>query len=131
MLNMFRRRRIRTVSSLTAMAALVCFQILMAMHAGCSAPTMQFETHLTSSEHIDCPEQRDATDTMVCQSHCNQGDASPDASRIPPVPALGTDSSFSFDAVLHVGVRLGEDRHSGESFAWHRPTPHRASVLLI
>lgn len=132
MLNRLRHRRLRTRLSLLAITALLWSQMLLALHADCASLMFPGSTVAVSVEHVDCVEADARLDLVVCQSHCSQGEGSPDAPRAPlSVPALPPAPGVGITAVLRVALHPAEGASSLVAAAWHRPTPHPASILLI
>jgi len=132
MLRKLRRHRLSTRLSLLAITALLWSQMLLAFHADCQSSAMTGAASAeASAEHADCTDRGDATDLAVCQLHCSQGDASSDNSRAPSVPALPPvvpASVVTFLRLVTPGAIAPAPRIAA---AWHRPTPHPASILLI
>lgn len=132
MLKQLRYRRLRTRLSLLAITALLWSQMLLALHADCASLLMSRSAVAVSVEHEDCAEADSGPELVVCQSHCSQGEGSPDAPRAPlSVPALPPALGVGITAVLRVAMPPTEDASSPAAAAWHRPTPHPASILLI
>lgn len=125
------RRRLRTRISLIAICALLWSQMLLAFHADCLSPAMTGIPSAAVAEHHDCADADDAANSVVCASHCSQGEASPDSPRAPSVPPLALVAIMPVADV--VGLRPPSPstlpRHVGSG--WHRPTLHPAKVLLI
>ena len=130
-MNALRRRRLRTRVSLLAITALLWSQMLLALHADCLSPAMGGFPSTAVVEHSDCADQGDATDLVVCASHCGQGDASSDGSRIPPVQPLGPMLMVPVVDVMHLRPQCDAGARLPVHGSWHRPTLHPASVLLI
>jgi hypothetical protein len=132
MLNCFRRRRLRNRLSLLAIVALLWSQMVLAGHAGCFAMSMPPMVAAAAAAHHHCGEQVDQADLGVCEAHCNQGDSGP---ATPPahlsVPALPPDSFAIIAVLLQIDSDVVERAPARATAAWHRPTLHPASVLLI
>lgn len=131
MLKYFRRRRIRNRLSLLAMVALLWSQILLAGHAGCFSMSMPPMVAAAAAHH-HCGEHVDEAVPGVCEAHCNQGDSSPATPvaqlSVPPLPP----DAFAIIAVLRqIDRGVSERAPARATAAWHRPTLHPASVLLI
>lgn len=129
-MNSLRRRRLRTRVLLLAITALLWSQMLLALHADCLSSTVGGFPSAATVEHTECVDRGDATDLVICASHCGQGEASSDGSRIPPVPLLGPMLMVPVVEVMHLhpcDVSACLPVHG----SWHRPTLHPASVLLI
>lgn len=132
MLKHLRRRRLRNRLSLLVIVALLWSQTVLAWHADCFAMTMPPMVAAAAMVHDHCADQGDQADRTVCEAHCNQGDSSP----APPlavlsVPALPPDSFARITFVLQLGGGVLEVAPARAAAAWHRPTPHPASLLLI
>ena len=128
MLKYFRRRRLRNRLSLLAMVALFWSQMVMAGHADCFAMSMP----PMAAAHHHCEQQVDQADLVVCEAHCNQGDSSPATPLAQmSVPALPPDSFASIAVELQIDRGVVERAPARAGAAWHRPTLHPASVLLI
>lgn len=130
-MNALRRRRLRTRVSLLAITALLWSQMLLAFHADCISPAMGGLPSAAIGEHSNCADGGDATDRLICASHCGQGEASSDGSRIPPVPLLGPMVMVSAVDLIHRRPLCGAGACLPVHGSWHRPTLHPASVLLI
>lgn len=126
-----RRRRLRSRVALLAITALLWSQMLLALHADCLSPAMGALPSVATVEHGDCADVGDATDLVVCASHCGQGEASSDGSRIPPVPVLGPIVTVPMVEVLDLRPMCESGMPLPVHGSWHRPTLHPASVLLI
>lgn len=130
MLKSLRRHRLRTRLSLLAITALLWAQWVLALHADCAATGVSYSAAVVSAHHDDCSDRASDVDAVVCQLHCSQADGSPDGPRAPlSVPAL--------PAALGVRLTIGQvdpaspPPPSRTIAAWHRPTSHPASILLI
>lgn len=136
----FRQPRLRARLSLLAMVALLWTQLALASHPACTLASMAL-----SGDHAgtmvagkSAPEPcHPAPPTgpafsAGCELHCSRSDLAPDAPRLLSVPALGPlpipplvltgDPSPAIPAQAPSPTPLG---------AWHRPTSHPASLLLI
>lgn len=140
-MNRFRRHRWRTPISLLAMLALVWAQLVLAGHPACMGSAMaSMPAH---AEHADHGQSAGADpappchgtplngDTPLCASHCSQGDLSKEAPRLESVPTLGPVPIMSVVAVQRLPDAAGRAVAARPRVAWHRPTPHPASLLLI
>lgn len=129
MLRTLRHRRLRTRLSLLAIAALLWSHMLFAFHVDCVSVAMADNVAATATQHDDCAGPKAGTDRVVCQVHCSQGDSSPDSVRAPlSVPALApTIPVFVAPVSRHASVGAPPRADA----AWHRPTLHPASILLI
>jgi hypothetical protein len=124
------RRRLRTILTLLVMTALLCSQTVLAQHAICLAASVP--SSAADSAHAgDCHADSSSVESVICDTHCSQGDlSSHESARGLFVPVLGP---VPFAAELPAqGVRqdvldLGRVFRS----SWHRPTLHPAQVLLI
>jgi hypothetical protein len=67
----------------------------------------------------------------LCASHCSQGDLSKEAPPLSSVPALGQLPMMPVVAVKQLTAAAGRVFATTPRVAWHRPTPHPASLLLI
>lgn len=128
-MNRFRRRRLRSLLAVLATVALLFAQTALAHHAFCAGAAQSFPA-AAHDDPADCAPAAPADDSILCDSHCSQGELSHDATRAPDVPAMGP---AAFVPVTRL-VSLPHHPARGEPsphVAWHRPTPHPASVLLI
>ena len=131
MLKCFRRRRLRNRLSLLAIVALLWSQMVLAWHADCFAVSMP-QMVAVAAAHEHCAEQGEQVDRAVCDAHCNQGDSSPATPLAAlSVPALPPDPLARIAVVLQLGGGALEIAPARAAAAWHRPTHHPASVLLI
>lgn len=132
MFDRLRRHRFRTRVSLLAIAALLWSQLLLAWHADCTSGPMAAPAVAAAAQHDDCAAADEALDGIVCQSHCSQGDGSPDSPRVPlSVPLLPPDSAtWTAAALLRVTACAGEAPPHPLCVS-HRPTAHPAATLLI
>lgn len=137
-MNRIRRHRWRTPFSLLAMLALVWAQLALASHPACAISAMdsspahaQHGQAAPADEPPPCHGAPAVDDTPLCASHCSQGDLGQDGPRLLSVPTLGQVPLMPVVAVR----RLPDgDSHAASAHprsAWHRPTPHPASLLLI
>lgn len=132
MLRPFRRRRLRTRLSLIAIMALLWSQMVLAWHTDCYVFSTAAVVAAASASHDHCAGMVDQSDHAVCEAHCNQTDGSPESLRAAlSVPALPPDSLAKISVVLRLERGRPEDQSAYAGDAWHRPTSHPASVLLI
>lgn len=132
MLKRLRRRRLRTRLSLLAIVALLWSQMALAWHADCLAVPMPSMAAASSAVHDHCSDQVNQADRAVCEAHCNQGDSSPATPLASPsVPALPPEPLAGIAVVLQLGDGALEVEPARAIAAWHRPTHHPASILLI
>lgn len=132
MLTLLRRRHLRSRLSLLAMAALLWSQMLLALHADCPWTVMEIVETAVATDHADCEQARSGPEAVVCAAHCSQGDGSPDAPRAPlAVPALPAVHPSPAEGLLARRISDGGRALASTPAAWHRPTHHPASVLLI
>ncbi|MBN8739089.1 MAG: hypothetical protein J0H86_06240 [Xanthomonadaceae bacterium] len=149
-MNRIRRHRWCTHLSLLVAIVLVWAQLVLASHPACAwramasasgysspalAATAPSHAHHGAGSPAEqapppCHETQQGDDETVCAYHCSHGDLSKDAARVLSVPTLGP-----LPLMLAVVVRqLPAARFASEAYprgAWHRPTPHPASLLLI
>lgn len=137
-MNRIRRHRWHVSLSLLAMAALVWAQLVLANHQACalsaiaSSPVHVQHGQAAAAEEVpSCHETPVADDAPLCASHCSQGDLSENGPRLLSVPPLGP-----VPLMLIVAVRRlpdGDDHAASARprIAWHGPTRHPASLLLI
>ena len=140
-MNRFRRHRWRTPISLLAMLALVWAQLVLASHPACAVSAMaSMPAHAEHADHAQpaaadppppCHGASLSEDAPLCASHCSQGDLSKAAPRLVPVPTLGPVSIMSVVTVQRLPDAAGHAVAARPRVAWHRPTPHPASLLLI
>jgi hypothetical protein len=127
----FRHRRLRSRISLLAICALLWSQMLLALHADCLSPAMTGVPSAAVAEHHDCADADDAAHSVVCASHCSQGEASPDSPRAPSVPPLALVAIMPMVDAEGLLPPSPSTRPGRTGSGWHRPTPHPAKVLLI
>lgn len=127
------RRRLRTRISLLAICALLWSQTLLALHADCLSPAMTGipSAAVAVADHHDCADADDAANSVVCTSHCSQGEASPDSPRAPSVPPLALIAMMPMVDVMDLRLPSPSTQPGHVGSGWHRPTPHPAKVLLI
>lgn len=140
-MNRFRRHRWRTPISLLAMLALLWAQLALASHPVCALSAMaSMPTHAQHADHGDavavetpppCHGAPLSSDAPLCASHCSQGDLSKEAPRLGSVPALGPLPTLPVVAIQRLPDAAGHAVAARPHSAWHRPTPHPASLLLI
>ena len=116
------------------MVALLWSQLVLASHPACTLSSMVLDAGhaaLKAPCH-DAPAPADApSDAPVCESHCSRGDLSPDVARVLAVPALGPIPAVPVMTVQRLPHARAERERAAPDVAWHRPTPHPASLLLI
>jgi hypothetical protein len=107
-------------------------QMVLAWHADCHVFSAEPEVLAASTSHEHCAEAVDQSDRAVCEAHCNPTDSSPESARpAPSVPALPLDSLANISVVLRLEKGVPEGLSVCVDDAWHRPTSHPASILLI
>ncbi|PBS12632.1 hypothetical protein CMZ82_08585 [Lysobacteraceae bacterium NML93-0792] len=127
-------------TALVAMAALLWSQFALAGHGGCldlpGTPTAVGAAADTFHEHgHGCDAELPSSDKTLCVAHCSEGSISADSGRIPPVPPLIIGALFSWFVIAEAadsgpGV-TSTWVDSPPRPAWHGPTAHPASLLLI
>lgn len=110
------------------MCALLWSQMVLALHADCLSPAMAGVSSAAVAEHHDCA---DAASSVVCASHCSQGEASSDSPRVPTVPPLALVAIMPVVRDMDLLPPSPSTRPGHVGSGWHRPTPHPAKVLLI
>lgn len=132
MLKALRHRRPRIHLSLLAIMVLLWSQMALALHADCFALLASPMVAATASGHDHCAESINASDRILCDAHCNQGSSSPDTSRTAfSVLALPPDLIKKLSSVMRLTTGTPPSPLGRADAAWHRPTSHPASVLLI
>ena len=139
-MNRIRRRRWPTALSLLAMFALVWTQAVLASHPACAKGAMASSpAHVHASQGqaaaVDelppCHGAPVSDESPLCESHCSQGDLGQEIPRLLSVPAMGLVPLMT----VVTSRRLAAGNHHAAAArprgAWHRPTPHPASLLLI
>ncbi|WP_146151830.1 hypothetical protein [Ahniella affigens] len=137
-MTLFRRRRLRTSLSLLAMWALLWSQLVLAAHPACDA-AMMLRAQAKSAAQEHCHDRSDATKTTaddhaggaLCKSHCGRSDLSSDVTRLPDLPAMPAVAWVPLLSVASLPTLGQTTFHPAPLGAWHRPTRHPASVLLI
>ena len=137
-MNRIRRHRWRIPLSLLAMVALVWAQLVLANHPACAFSAMasssvhaQHGQAAQAQEVPPCHGTAVANDAPLCASHCSQGDLSGDGPRLLSVPTLGQVPLMPLVAVRRLPDGPDHADAAHPHGAWHRPTPHPASLLLI
>lgn len=134
----FRCLRLRARLSLLAVFALLWSQLALASHPACTLSSMLFEQahraaetpcHDAGGTLTSAPD--DPAGQAVCESHCSRSDLSSDTPRMLAVPALAPLPGVPVVAVQHLPNPGHAPPSSAPLGAWHRPTPHPASLLLI
>lgn len=134
MLGLFRHRRTRVRLSWLALAALLWSQALVSLHVDCLLPAAQAQAPAATpaSQHEDCAGTEQAAARSVCQAHCDQGDRSAEGARAAPsVPMLEPVPALALEVLAAAATREAPALPRHFAGAWHRPTPHPASILLI
>jgi hypothetical protein len=124
-----RRQRLRSALVLVVMAALLWSQTVLAHHALCTVSPLSL-TVVTHGEAADCHRTSQSVDSVICDTHCSQGELSHDASRGLSVPALGPVPFVPAMVLVPLPQNLTRT-DPAPLRSWHRPTPHPASLLLI
>lgn len=140
-MNRIRRHRWRTPLSLLAMLALVWAQLALAGHPACATAALDVSSaHAQHTDHGQaagseapppCHGAPVSGDAALCASHCSQGDLGQDGPRLLSVPTLGQVPMMPVVAVRHLPHGNDHAATAHPRGAWHRPTPHPASLLLI
>ena len=123
-----RRLRLRSALAMLVVAALLWSQTVLARHAFCS---VWLEASAVASSKVpDCHRAAPSVESVICDSHCSQGDLTHDLTRVLGVPMLGPVPIFPalWTSAL---PRLLPRRDETTPRSWHRPTRHPASLLLI
>lgn len=130
----FRRGRLPLVLLLAA--TLLWAQIAAAAHAQCLAGNL-LPAFATQQDAGHCAEDAPAPAhaDIDCGYHCAQGEPRADTLRLPELPHLGAALIPAAPATLDPPATrttpAGDAVHDPPRAAWHRPTPHPASLLLI
>jgi hypothetical protein len=137
-MNRIRRRRWRTALSLLAMFALVWAQVVIASHPACEIPAMaaspahaQHAQATVVDELPPCHGAPPNDDLLPCESHCSQGDLGQELPRLLSVPTLGPVPLMPVVNMRQMSVGSDHSAAAHPRVAWHRPTLHPASLLLI
>lgn len=140
-MNRIRRHRWRTPLSLLAMLALVWAQLALASHPACAIAAMDLSpAHSLHADHGQaaatdalppCHDAPALDDAPLCASHCSQGDLGQDGPRLLSVPTLGQVPLMPVVSVRRLPDGPDHADAAHPHSAWHRPTPHPASLLLI
>jgi hypothetical protein len=137
-MNRIRRHRWRSALSLLAMFALVWAQVVLASHPACEIPAMAASPahaqHAQATEVDELPPCHGAPpndDLLPCESHCSQGDLGQELPRLLSVPTLGPMPLMPVVNWRHMAPGNHHAAAAHPRVAWHRPTPHPASLLLI
>lgn len=130
-----RHHRLRNKLSLLAIFALLWSQLVLASHPACTLSSMLLEQAPPAAEAPCHDSGGTAADELevepACASHCSRSDLSSDTARVLSVPALALFLAIPVVTVQRL-VATGHSAHSPAPLgAWHRPTPHPASLLLI
>jgi hypothetical protein len=132
MLKRLRRRRLRNRLSLLVIVALLWSQMVLAWHADCFSMSMPRMVAAAAAVHDHCARQNEHADRAACEAHCSQGDSSPATPlAVLSVPALPPVSFALITVVLQLGGGVLDVAPARAAAAWHRPTHHPASLLLI
>ena len=123
-----RRLRLRSTLTLLVLAAMLWSQAVLARHAFCSVGWAV--AAVASSQAPDCHPVAPSVESVLCDSHCSQGDLTHDLTRGLGVPMLGPAPTLPtmWTSAL---PRLLPRRDATPPRSWHRPTRHPASLLLI
>ena len=128
-----RHQRLLRRISILAILALLWSQFVMASHPAASMVQTAMAATTTSSAmaHQGCHDQKPADQDGVCAAHCSQGDQSNEMARIPPIPPFcnTVPTLLPLPSVLQAGSQALSEAPT--HVAWHRPTLHPASLLLI
>jgi hypothetical protein len=137
-MNRLRRHRWRNHISLLAVLALAWAQIALASHPACTTAAM--DSSPAHAQHTDvvpagelpsCHGEPAGCDEPLCASHCSQGELSKDAPRLLYVPMLGQPPIMPVLNLRQSAHAAGHTAAENPRVAWHRPTSHPASLLLI
>lgn len=133
---MFKRLRQRRLSiriALLAIFGLLFSQAVLAAHFDCAFEMATVDQHTAMPCHGEAKPTDVPLDEVICQSHCSAPDLKHDSMPAYSVPALpcaphalewrAPDNGIDF---LSSGLE-----EAGSLPAWHRPTAHPASLLLI
>lgn len=132
----FRCRRLKNRLSFLAMFVLLWSQLALASHPACSLSSMQLEQQhpAVQAPCHDAGGERapyHPAGQPVCDSHCSRSDLSSDTARVLAVPALAALPAIPVAAVVHLPNPGHAQPSPAPLGAWHRPTLHPASLLLI
>lgn len=134
-MNPSRRQRLRKRLSILAIFTLLWAQFAMASHpfaamvgTGNAAATA---TAATNAPHQGCVEGQLAEHDAVCSTHCKHGDQANEIGKIPPVPFLDNVSRIFLPLLVEAIPGSCSLSDAAPLAAWHRPTRHPASLLLI
>lgn len=137
-MNRFRRYRWGTPIAILAMVALLWSQLLFANHAGCTTTQMaglgghgNHGAELSPAPAAECHKTPAPQEAPLCASHCSQGDLSKESARAPVLPMLGPVPMIAFASVLAPPAAARPSCPERTRDAWHGPTQHPASILLI
>lgn len=130
---MLRSRRLRFRVSLFALMALMWAQLAFATHSDCMSVIWSLPDAVLPAQAQACGLEAGSAAHAVCQEHCDQGDASSDVGRIPPVqPLPGLPATPRIDPSVPPASSLGAGALARAPPASSRgPTPHPAAILLI
>lgn len=120
-------QRLRARLSILAIVALLWSQFALAGHTPVCAGSAALTAAATTSDCHDAPAAHDAT---TCDAHC-QNNQSSETGRVPVPPALALVPALSLSALNDARGDLWSVGDAPAQFAWHRPTSHPASILLI
>ena len=129
----FHRRLLRVRIAYLAMLGLLFSQLVLAGHLRCISGVSAPGEPSSVECHDDRSDSPVSVEDVVCQIHCSSPDIKAESSPTLAVPALPP----------AIGAYLWPHRRPDTFFAatrpprysvpmaWHRPTPHPASLLLI
>ena len=131
MLCAFRRRRVRSRLSLLAVLALLWSQMALALHADCVSIPGNRGTS-PAAQHAECTANSEHGKQAVCTKHCQDGGSGVDTARAAfTVPTLLPAVQLAVTAVADLAAHSPEGPPTRRHKAWHGPTSHPASILLI
>lgn len=126
-----RHQRLSTRITIFTIVALLWSQFALAGHPAASMDVASLDASAVVSLENGCQHPPPCGDTALCTAHCNQGDQSFDASRIPPVPSSLPPPVYSIALISAPVDSTAIDRATPPVVSWHRPTLHPAKILLI
>jgi hypothetical protein len=131
----FRLHRLSNQLSLLAIFALLWSQLALANHPACTLSSMLLEQVHAAAE-APCHDSgstaaTELADEPACASHCSRSDLSSDTARILAVPTLGLSPAVPVVTVQRLVATGNATPSPAPLGAWHRPTLHPASLLLI
>ncbi|MGV8939942.1 MAG: hypothetical protein ACOH1P_00175 [Lysobacter sp.] len=126
-----RHRRLRNRITIFTIVALLWSQLALAGHPASSMAFAALDAGATTGLQHGCQHPASVDDETVCVAHCTQGDQSRDASRVPPVPDSLPAPLYSLAWIAAPADSTVIYRATPLVVAWHGPTLHPASILLI